>query len=119
MSGAGGMPLEGPFRVAYLTLINEIRANSPRAQIFLTLGPFTDDPDRATLYAILDDIIAASGDHKVHRVDIDVQDVTLGVGCDWHPTWVEDARMATQLAAQMQPILGIPVSASDPNPYKP
>lgn len=119
MAGAGGMPPVVPFQVAYMTLIDEIRMNSPQAQIFLTLGPFTVDPDRATFYSLLDDIIAASGDPNIHRLNIDAQDPSLGVGCDWHPTWVEDARMATQLAAQMQPILGIPVRSSDPNPYKP
>ena len=114
--GTSTMPPEAPFTAAYLELIREIRAVSPDAHIFVTLGSMVGDPQLGQYRALLDGVVAASADAKVHRIDLDVQDSGMGVGCDWHPTRAEDARMAGQLAAQMQPILGVAPRSSDPNP---
>lgn len=77
----------------------------------------TGDPALSGYRELLDTVIAAAGDPRIHRADLDVQDPGKGVGCDWHPTAATDAIMAGRLAAQIGPILGITPRAADPNPY--
>ncbi len=116
---AQGMPTAAEYESSYKTLINEIRENSPNAQIFLTLGPMDYDLNLSIVRGYLNDLLsyyASLGDTKIHQVKVDGQNPSLGVGCDYHPSTAEDLRMAQQIGNQIQQILGISVSSNDPNP---
>lgn len=116
---AQGMPSAFEFESAYQTLIGEIRANNPNAQILLTLGPMNYDPNLSTVRRYLNDLVnyyGSIGDTRVHQLYVDGQNPNLGVGCDYHPSPAEDLRMAQQIGGQIHQILGITVSGTDPNP---
>ena len=116
---AQGMPTAAEYETSYKTLIHEIRENSPNAQIFLTLGPMDYDPNLSIVRGYLNDLLsyyASLGDTNIHQVNVDGQDPSLGVGCDYHPSTAEHLRMAQQIGNQIQQILGISVSSTDPNP---
>jgi lysophospholipase L1-like esterase len=116
---ATGVPTAAQYEGAYKKLINQIRAHSPNAHIFMTMGPMTYGPELSVLRGYQDELInyyAGLGDTKIHRINLTPQDPTFGVGCDYHPSSAEDLRMAKELGSQIQQILGIPVLNFDPNP---
>ena len=94
-----------PFEDAYVAFLKTVRSRNPNAWIFLTIGSMTADPMLTTMRTHLANVIAAAGDSKVVKVDINVQDAT-STGCDYHPNVAEDTRIANALQAPMAEKLG-------------
>jgi lysophospholipase L1-like esterase len=100
---AGGDP-GVPYEKAYLAFLRTVRGHYPSARIFLTLGPMTTDPTLTAMRAHLANVIAAFGDARTSKIDLEVQD-TASTGCDYHPNVAEDRVVATAITAALRATL--------------
>lgn len=93
------------FETAYLSFLETVRGRYPSAWIFVALGPITNEPLLTPMRQHLANVVTASGDPKVMKIDLSAQD-TSHTGCDRHPNVAEHQRMATTLAPLMKETLG-------------
>jgi lysophospholipase L1-like esterase len=100
-------PDESTFASAYVTLLEQIRLNHPKAFILCTVGPMLGGQDLARAEASISNAIQqrrASGDQRViaHRMKTKNENP----GCDWHPSIATHQRMAEELAVPLKEALG-------------
>ncbi len=89
----------------YVAFLKQVRGNNPDAVIVCTLGLMGQDLCEAMDRAV-EAYIQESGDGKVHSVWLPVQDASLGIAADWHPTEANHARAAQTLAGAIREIMG-------------
>ena len=94
------------YETAYVAFLKTVRSHYPNAWIFLTIGPMTGDPMLTTMRNHIANVITTFADSKVTQVNVNVQDTTKGVGCDWHPTVAADTVVANALKTQIAAKLG-------------
>ncbi len=89
----------------YIAFLEQVRQNNPDAMIVCTLGLMGQD-----LCEAMDRAVAAytekSGDAKVHSFWLEVQDTSLGIAADWHPTEANHERAAAKLAEKIRELMG-------------
>jgi len=107
-----GIPDEKGWTTAYASFIGTLREHSPKARIYLAMGPMMSDsypPGRhemTVLRGYLNDVISlrkSSGDTNITILDFGTQDAAKnGLGSDWHPNVKTHQIMGDQLAAQLR-----------------
>jgi lysophospholipase L1-like esterase len=102
---AGGDPGRA-FGDAYQTLLRTLRAHYPDAFLLAALGPVMPEDQVRRARAYLEATIAILGDPRLAYLEFPHQDGSLGYGSDWHPSGATQARMATQLTAEVRRLLG-------------
>ncbi|MGC9260867.1 MAG: SGNH/GDSL hydrolase family protein [Phycisphaerae bacterium] len=92
---ARGVPPEKPWTAAYTAFVARLRKHYPAAQILLATSPMISDQwakkttPEAHLLKYLRAVVAArkaAGDDKVHVLIFAPQNLSNGVGADWHPS---------------------------------
>lgn len=90
---------------AYAAFLKTIRENNPDAEIFCTLGLMGQELCGAMERAA-EQYTAETGDTRVHTLRLAVQDQTLGVAADWHPTEANHEIAAEALAKAIRDVMG-------------
>lgn len=89
----------------YVAFLGQVRENNPDAVIVCTLGLMGQD-----LCEAMDRAVAKyseeSGDTKVHSVWLPMQDTSLGIAADWHPTEANHEKAAEKLSAAIRELMG-------------
>jgi hypothetical protein len=102
-------PSEVEFVTAYVTLLERVRAAYPGALVLCTVGPLLSGVDLTTARTYIESAVAqrvAAGDAAVRSFELDPQDASDGLGCDYHPSLVTHQNMADRLTATLQLELG-------------
>jgi lysophospholipase L1-like esterase len=100
----GGAPDEKGWCEAMRGFIKTIRGHYPDCHVYLATGSMLRDEPLATVKRYLDTV--AAGDAKIHRIDFDPQQMSDGIGADWHPSVKTHQKMADKLAAALKKDLG-------------
>ena len=106
---AKGTPDEATFKNAYRGFLQTIRGHYPNAYLLPAVGPMLGSPEHDKLRDWLTALITErqnAGDAKVAMIEFGIQDGSLGLGCDWHPSAATHAQMAGNLEAQLKQLLG-------------
>jgi lysophospholipase L1-like esterase len=100
----------GPaFADTYVAFLATLRATHPHAQIVATTSPMLAGAQRATLHAYLETAIAArlaAGESRLTLLDLDEQDFSDGLGCQYHPSKITQQKMASKLVAHLESLMG-------------
>jgi lysophospholipase L1-like esterase len=105
----GGAPDEKGWCEAMLAFIKAIRGHYPDCHVYLATGSMLSGDNLATIKRYLDTVAdgaAKAGDAKIHRIDFDPQQMSDGIGADWHPSVKTHQKMADKLAAALKKDLG-------------
>lgn len=95
-----GIPDEMGWKGGYSAFIKRVRANYPKAIIYLATGSMMSDSwpvgkqHLTTVKTWLDDLARSSKDKRIRRIDFAVQDEKDGIGSAWHPNAVTQSKMA-------------------------
>jgi hypothetical protein len=92
---------------AYVSLLEQIRRNSPRALILCTVGPMLSGPDLDQAESNIETAVKQrnlAGDKRVAAYRMKTQNENPG--CDWHPGVATHQRMAVELAGRIVSALG-------------
>lgn len=98
------IPNEFKWTGAYRAFVLKLRSKFPSAHIYLATGSMMSDnyPPNvkalSTVKGYLNSIVSFLKDPKVHRIDFAVQDEKDGIGSDWHPNKVTQAKMGKHFA---------------------
>ncbi|MEO1450219.1 MAG: lipase, partial [Bacteroidota bacterium] len=95
------------FVFSYRLFLQKLRIFYPNSEIILLTGPMMQGSSLNVLQELLDRVLAyraASGDTRVHRLDLSTQG-ELGYGCDWHPNVAQQRQNATELTAFVQQLM--------------
>ncbi len=95
------------FGDAYSSLLDTVRKNRPDAVILCTLGPISDEGLR--LFERIEAQVAArnsAGDKKIYAMTFAATTNEEGLGSGWHPSLKTHRRMAGELIAKLQEIMG-------------
>ncbi|HWA74022.1 MAG TPA: SGNH/GDSL hydrolase family protein [Polyangiaceae bacterium] len=97
------------FTGAYRAFVAKVRGNYPDAFVYCALSPmlYGSGLDNARTY--IDDLVSKlneSGDKKIRVLDFGQQNISLGTGCDYHPSVVEHQRLAELLVNQLRADFG-------------
>ena len=105
-------PAEKPWTDAYESFIRRVWLGAPAAPVYVTLGSMmTDDypvghKALSTARGDLARMIARMHDSRLHFVEFERQRMEDGIGADWHPNVVTQAKMGDRLAEAMRKDLG-------------
>lgn len=105
----GGAPEEKGWTDAYKAFIARVRQNYPKAHIYCAAGSMMSGQALTTLRGYLNAIVkdvTAAGDKKVHFIEFDVQQMSDGLGSDWHPSVKTHQKMAAKLVETLKKDLG-------------
>lgn len=97
------------FQSTYVSFLTALRATHPRAHIVVATSPMLSGANRTMLRAYLDAALAerfAAGESRLTLLDIDEQDSSNGLGCQYHPSTATQERMAAKLVAHVRPLMG-------------
>jgi lysophospholipase L1-like esterase len=94
-----------PYEDAYLAFLRVVRGHYPRAWIFMTMGPMTNEPMLTQMRTHLKTVATSFADDHVVVVDLPMQDLT-STGCDYHPNVAGDSAMTGVLATAIRERLG-------------
>ena len=89
----------------YRAFLETVREKNPDAEIFCTLGLMGQGLCSAVeemLYYYKDE----TGDEKVHFIQLDVQDASLGYAADWHPVEANHETAANKVAEEIKTVMG-------------
>jgi lysophospholipase L1-like esterase len=101
----GGAPDEQGWTDAMRAFVKTIRGHYPDCHVYLATGSMMTGEPLATLKRYLDQVVAdatRAGDQKIHRLDFDPQQMSDGIGADWHPSVKTDQKMGEKLAAALR-----------------
>jgi lysophospholipase L1-like esterase len=104
-----GPPDEKGWCDAMRGFIKTLRGHYPGCHVYLATGSMMNGAQLDTLKRWLDGIVdglAKAGDKKIHRLDFDTQQMSDGLGADWHPSVKTDQIMGEKLAAALRKDLG-------------
>ncbi len=94
------------FVTGYGNFLNVLRTTYPNARIVAVIGPMLGEPEHTTALGYVKSVVDAAngaGDGKVSSLDLGIQDQAVdGVGCDYHPSVVTQAKMGAKLAAHIK-----------------
>ena len=100
---ATGVPDREAYVKAYVGMLRELLRNHPQAQIVLTEGAILDGANKAALTGYIAETISRTGSARVRAVS------SLhhpGADGDGHPTTLQHAAMARELAPQLRAVMG-------------
>lgn len=89
----------------YVAFLGQVRQNNPDAVIVCTLGLMGQDLCEAMDRAVAK-YTEESGDTKVHSFWLPMQDTSLGIAADWHPTEANHGKAAETLSAAIREFMG-------------
>jgi len=118
---AKGIPDETGWTIGYEAFISRIRALYPKAAVYCAMSPMLFGKPYDTLGTYLAKIVAdekANGDTKVHVMPFKVQDISKGIGADWHPNLANQRILADTMATTISSDLGWKIVA-DPSANMP
>lgn len=94
---------------AYRNFIHTVRNVYPKAKIVLLSGPMLGEKENNIEKSILDKLqkeFRKKGDRQVYRFDFTPQDGSLGYGASWHPSYLQQQKMASELTPFIRQITG-------------
>lgn len=94
---------------AYADFLSTIRHNYPQAKIVLLSGCMLHGESLAMVRSALDRLAQEchrAGDHEVYRFDMTPQTGDLGYGAGWHPSMLQQQRMADELTPFLRDLMG-------------
>jgi len=96
------------YTTALGAFVDTIRSKYPSAWIFCALGTMLANPQHDQAKAYIQSVVTSHGSDagKVAFVDMGIQNVAIGTGCDFHPNAAEDQRMADVLVPAIKQKLG-------------
>jgi lysophospholipase L1-like esterase len=98
-----------PFQTTYLEFVLSLRQKYPNTFLVLTIGPMLDGANLLAAREHLKKVIqtrATENDTKLSYLEFPTQMQSDGLGCDWHPSPITNAKMATLLVAELKARLG-------------
>lgn len=107
-----GIPDKEGWIGGYKKFISRVHKNYPKALIYLATGSMMSDswpPEQkhlTTVKGFLDEIVTASGNKWLRRIDFAQQDEKDGIGSSWHPNAVTQQKMANVLIEALKSDLG-------------
>jgi lysophospholipase L1-like esterase len=110
---AKGIPDEEGWVKAYNDFLDHLRANDPKATIYLAIGPMMTDsaskPALSTIRKYITRVVkerSDKGDSQIHLLEFKQQTWKNGFGADWHPSLKTHQLMADDLINAIQHDLG-------------
>jgi lysophospholipase L1-like esterase len=100
-------PPQESFVAAYRALLERVRSVYPSAFVLCTVGPMLGGEDLGRARRGIAEAVRqrrTSGDGRV--VAYEMQTPNPSPGCDWHPSTATHARMAAELAGELERALG-------------
>ena len=97
------------YETAYLGFVRGLRQKYADTFFVLTIGPMLDGDNLTAIRGHIQNVIktrAGEGDSRMSYLEFPVQNQSDGLGCDWHPNAVTNAKMATLLTAELKTRLG-------------
>jgi hypothetical protein len=96
------------YTTALGTFVDTVRSKYPGAWIFCALGTMLGNPPHDQAKAYIQSVVTSHGGDagKVAFIDMGIQDVLKGTGCDFHPNTAEDQRLADLLVPAIRQKLG-------------
>ncbi len=94
---------------AYANFLKTIRHNYPQAKIVLLTGSMLNGESLSVVKKTLDKLTEAlhkAGDREVYRFDMTPQTGDLGYGASWHPSLLQQQRMADELTPYLRNLMG-------------
>ncbi len=95
-----------PYIDAYIAFVQMLRTKFPAAFILIAMSPMLDGTARTQLRAHLDIVAESFSDVHVRVVDIAAQLAADGLGCDYHPSEVTQAKLAAVLVTAIRGATG-------------
>jgi lysophospholipase L1-like esterase len=98
-----------PYVDAYIGFTEKVRGHYPNAYILCAVGSVLGGDPRTKAIEYTQSVITArkaAGDMKIGFVDLGVQDLADGLGCDWHPNIVTNEKMAAKLVTGIKEAVG-------------
>jgi lysophospholipase L1-like esterase len=107
LSGEGADPGDA-FQTKLVEFLTTIRAAHANSQIVLATSPMLEGQNKADQEKYYQGAIDArkAADPKISLLKIDTITDAEGFGCDYHPSKVTQARMATALVAHVKTLTG-------------
>ena len=93
----------------YQKLLKLVRQHNPKAKIVFLTGSMLYNQELKEACQLLDDITAEAkkaGDNEVYRFDMSPINGDAFYGNDWHPNIYQDEKMAAELTAYLQKLMG-------------
>ena len=93
----------------YQKLLKLVRQHNPKAKIVFLTGSMLYNQELKEACQLLDDITAEAkkaGDKEVYRFDMSPISGDAFYGNDWHPNIYQDKKMAAELTAYLQKLMG-------------
>ena len=93
----------------YQKLLKLVRQHNPKAKIVFLTGSMLYNQELKEACQLLDDITAEAkktGDKEVYRFDMSPISGDAFYGNDWHPNIYQDEKMAAELTAYLQKLMG-------------
>lgn len=107
---AGAQSDPGPsFQSTLVTFLTTIRGLHAKAPIIMASSPMLTDDQHTPEMAYLQGAMAerkSAGDSNISVIDLPTQTGSDGYGCDWHPSAVEQQKMAAILVTQIKTLTG-------------
>lgn len=94
---------------AYENFIKTLRRNYPEAKIVLLTGSMLSGKSLSLVCNTLDRVTETfhkAGDKEVYRFDMSPQTGELGYGASWHPSLLQQQRMADELTPYLRNLMG-------------
>ncbi len=105
-----GSPAEKTWASAYHALLDFVRGNYPQAHVWLAIGPMMEPGAKLDALRQWNGAIVtarrAAGDVKIYAIEFPPQLPGDGLGANAHPSLKTHAKMAEQLSAEMERVLG-------------
>lgn len=100
-------PERDRFVRGYVDLLVSIRQRYPEAEIVAVAGPIMLDPATSLIATAVEQVRSALGDDRVHFVALEnTLIIPDDFGCDYHPNFSGQEKMATQLIPALREITG-------------
>lgn len=96
-------------RLGYERLLGQVRRAYPAAKIVFLCGCMMQGEALDLARTTMNNVVKAanaSGDAEVYRFDFTPQDGTLGYGASWHPSHLQQTRMADELTPYLRKLMG-------------
>lgn len=101
------------YRTEYINFVKQIRSRYPNAYIFLSIGSMNYNPEAAIQDVV--NQLKKQGEQKISYLRFPgQQNVSGGIGCDYHPGKLTHKLMGEALANAIRQALNLPAPAASP-----